>query len=129
MQVEEESPKQYVDIARGPDEEMRPDRPVPFGVAARRHAEGGAVPARSREGATPKRATARRVPRVPMRACTVASPKDRGPCSTLRRAVCCVALLDNIDRLTPELIQELARPSSGALHTVRPGHNASRAYI
>ena len=69
MQVEEESPKQYVDIARGPDEEMRPDRPVPFGVAA-------------------------------------------------RTAVCCVALLDNIDIL----------PSSGALHPVRPGHNASRAY-
>ncbi len=35
MQFKEESPKQYVDIARGPDEEMRPDRPVPFGVAAR----------------------------------------------------------------------------------------------
>ncbi len=35
MQVEEESPKQYVDIARAPDKEMRPDRPVPSGVAAR----------------------------------------------------------------------------------------------
>ena len=68
MQVEEESPKQYVDIARGPDEEMRPDRPVPFGVAA-------------------------------------------------RTVVCIVALLDHID----------IWPSSGALHTVRPGHNASRA--
>jgi hypothetical protein len=32
MQVEEESPKQYVDIARAPDKEMRPDRPVPSGV-------------------------------------------------------------------------------------------------
>jgi len=31
MQVEEESPKQYADIARGPDKEMRPDRPVPSG--------------------------------------------------------------------------------------------------
>ena len=31
MQVEEESPKQYVDIARAPDKEMRPDRPVPPG--------------------------------------------------------------------------------------------------
>ena len=30
MQVEEESPKQYVDIARGPDEEMRPDSPRPL---------------------------------------------------------------------------------------------------
>jgi hypothetical protein len=35
MQVEEESPKQYVDIARAPDKEMRPDRPVPSGVVAR----------------------------------------------------------------------------------------------
>ena len=35
MQFKEESPKQYVDIARAPDEEMRPDCPVPFGVAAR----------------------------------------------------------------------------------------------
>ena len=32
MQVEEESPKQYVDIARAPDEEMRPERPVPLGL-------------------------------------------------------------------------------------------------
>ena len=31
MQVEEESPKQYVDIARAPDKEMRPHRPVPPG--------------------------------------------------------------------------------------------------
>ena len=35
MQVEEESAKQYVDIARAPDKEMRPDRPVPSGVAVR----------------------------------------------------------------------------------------------
>src|SRR5215813_11739051 len=35
MQVEEESPKQYADIARAPDKEMRPERPVPLGVAAR----------------------------------------------------------------------------------------------
>jgi hypothetical protein len=35
MQFEEESPKEYVDIARAPDKEMRPDRPVPSGVAAR----------------------------------------------------------------------------------------------
>ena len=69
MQVEEESPKQYVDIARAPDKEMRPDRPVP-----------------------------------PVAARTVG---------------CCVALLDHIDIC----------PSSGALHPVRPGHNASRAYI
>ena len=68
MQFEEESPQQYVDIARAPDEEMRPERPVPSGVAA-------------------------------------------------RTVVCCVTLLDNIDIF----------PSSGALHTVRPGHNASRA--
>jgi hypothetical protein len=31
MQFEEESPQQYVDIARVPDKEMRPDRPVPSG--------------------------------------------------------------------------------------------------
>ena len=63
MQVEEESPKQYVDIARAPD--------------------------------------------------------SANPSSALRRAVYCVTLLDHID----------IWPSSGALHTVRPGHNASRAYI
>src|SRR5688572_25871442 len=34
-----------------------------------------------------------------------------------RTVVCCVTLLDHID----------IWPSSGALHTVRPGHNASRA--
>src|SRR5262245_1652542 len=32
MQVEEESAKQYVDIARAPDKEMRPERPVPLGL-------------------------------------------------------------------------------------------------
>src|SRR5215813_10629922 len=32
MQVEEESPKQYVDIARAPDKDMRPERPVPLGL-------------------------------------------------------------------------------------------------
>ena len=31
MQFEEEGPKEYVDISRVPDEEMRPDRPVPAG--------------------------------------------------------------------------------------------------
>ena len=70
MQFEEESPKQYVDIARAPDNEMRPDRPVPSGVAAR----------------------------------TVG---------------CFVALLDHIDIWL----------SSGASHPVRPGHNASRAWL
>ena len=69
MQVEEESPKQYVDIARAPDKEMRPDRPVPSGVAA-------------------------------------------------RTVVYCVTLLDHIDIWA----------SSGALYTVPPGHNASRAW-
>ena len=34
MQVEEESLKQYVDIARAPDEEMRPDSPRPYGLRA-----------------------------------------------------------------------------------------------
>ena len=68
MQFEEESPQQYVDIARAPDEEMRPERPVPFGVAA-------------------------------------------------RPVVCFVARLDHID----------IWPAPCASHTVRPGHNASRA--
>jgi len=31
MQFKEEGPKEYVDIARGPDAEMRPDRPVHAG--------------------------------------------------------------------------------------------------
>ena len=43
MQFKEEGPKEYVDIARVPDAEMRPDRPVPPGCG-RGHAEGGAVP-------------------------------------------------------------------------------------
>ena len=68
MQLEEESPKQYVDIARVPDKEMRPERPVPSGVAA-------------------------------------------------RTVVCIVARLDHID----------IWPAPCASHTVRPGHNASRA--
>ena len=38
MQFEEESPKQYVDIARGPDEEMRPESPRPFGLRPGRSA-------------------------------------------------------------------------------------------
>src|SRR5215470_1681946 len=38
MQVEEESPKQYVDIARAPDKEMRPQRPVPLGLRPGRSA-------------------------------------------------------------------------------------------
>ena len=118
MQVEEEGPKEYVDISRAPDKEMRPDRLVPSGVAARRPADGGAVPARSRVGAT------RSGPGAPLEPRANAHlrgriPGNRGPCSALRRAVCCVTLLDNIDIL----------PSSGALHAVRPGHNASRAYI
>jgi len=44
MQFKEEGPKEYVDIARVPNEEMRPDRPVPPGCG-QGHAEGGAVPA------------------------------------------------------------------------------------
>jgi len=69
MQFKEEGAKEYVDIARVPDAEMRPDRPVPPGC--------------SQDG-------------------------------QLRRSP-----LDPID----------IWPSSGALHPVRPGHNASRAYI
>jgi hypothetical protein len=49
MQFEEESPQQYVDIARVPDEEMRPERPVPSGCGqdgmdARRTAQAGLSP-------------------------------------------------------------------------------------
>src|SRR5215475_1760216 len=118
MQVEEESPKQYVDIARAPDKEMRPERPVPLGLRPG-HADGGAVPARTRVGATRERATAPHL-NACLRTCGVASPEEhRGPCSSLRRAVCFVARLDHID----------IWPAPCASHTVRPGHNASRVYI
>ena len=94
MQVEEESPKQYVDIARAPDKEMRPEAGacrlrfvhLPLGDGRRR----GVV--------------ARR-------------PVPSGVAA--RTVVYCVALLDHID----------IWPSSGALYTVRPGHNASRAWL
>ena len=118
MQVEEEGPKEYVDISRAPDKEMRPDRLVPSGVAARRPADGGAVPARLRVGATGSGPGAPLEPRANAHL-RGRIPGNRGPCSALRRAICCVTLLDNIDIL----------PSSGALHTVRPGHNASRAWL
>ena len=93
MQVEEESPKQYVDIARAPDKEMRP-----------------------RAGACRLRFV-----HVPLgdgrRKCDVARrPVPSGVAA--RTVACCVTLLDHID----------IWPSSGALHTVRPGHNASRAW-
>jgi len=29
MQLKKEDPKEYVDISRVPDEEMRPNRPIP----------------------------------------------------------------------------------------------------
>src|SRR5215813_6579906 len=142
MQVEEESPKQYVDIARVPDKDMRPSacacrlrfvhlpkgaeqrqravalRPVPLGLRPG-HADGGAVPTRTRVGATRERATAPHL-NACLRTCGVASPEEpRGPCSSLRRVVCVVARLDHID----------IWPAPCASHTVRPGHNASRAYL
>src|ERR1700752_2975358 len=86
------------------DNEMRPDRPVPFGVAARRPADGGAVPARSRVGATRSGTSAPLAPRANAHL-RGRIPGNRGPCSALRRAVCCVTLLDHID----------IWPSSGAL--------------
>ena len=55
MQVEEESPKQYVDIARAPDNKMRPVAPSPSGLWPGRAAQGGAVPAPVGVGATPER--------------------------------------------------------------------------
>src|SRR6186713_2647598 len=48
------------------------------------------------------------------------APRSPRPTRVAARTVgCCVTLLDHID----------IWPSSGALHPVRPGHNASRAYI
>src|SRR5499426_4211736 len=48
------------------------------------------------------------------------APRSPRPTRVAARTVgCCVALLDHID----------IWPSSGALHPLRPGHNASRAYI
>ena len=71
MQVEEESPKQYVDIARAPDKEMRPERSL---------ADRGAYPCRNR------RATAEAVVQRPV------------PSGVAARTVgCIVALLDHID--------------------------------
>ena len=118
MQVEEEGPKEYVDISRAPDKEMRPDRLVPSGVAARRPADGGAVPARSRVGATRSGTSAPLDPRAHARL-RGRIPGNRGPSSALRRAGYCVTLLDHID----------IWPSSGALHPVRPSRNASRAWL
>ena len=94
MQFEEESPKQYVDIARAPDKEMRPQA----GTCA------CAPSSRPRVTHNHQNAGVRR-------------PVPSGVAA--RTVVCCVTLLDNIDIL----------PSSGALHTVRPGHNASRAWL
>src|SRR5215813_6427716 len=118
MQVEEESAKQYVDIARAHDKDMRPERPVPSGVAARARGRRSSACAYTRVGATRERATAPHL-NACLRTCGVASPEEhRGPCSSLRRAVCIVARLDHID----------IWPAPCASHTVRPGHNASRAY-
>jgi len=119
MQVEEESLKQYVDIARAPDKEMRPDRPVPSGVAARTVRGGRSSACALARKCDPEADRARHYHHGPHAHLRGRIPGNRGPCSTLRRAVCCVTLLDHID----------IWPSSGALHTVRPGHNASRAYI
>ena len=87
-------------------------------VAARRPADGGAVPARLRVGATRERARARRIESRAHARLRGRIPGNRGPCSTLRRAVCFVARLDPID----------IWPAPCASHPSRPGHNASRAY-
>ncbi len=92
MQVEEESPKQYIDIARAPDKEMRP--------GGRLRAWASLAPM----GAQRPKAVAR-------------CPFPSGVAA--RTVGCIVTLLDPIDIWT----------SSGASHPVRPGHNASRAYI
>jgi hypothetical protein len=66
-------------------------------VAARRPAYGGAVPARFRAGATRERASTLHLiagPCTPPRS----HPRKRGPCSTLRRAACVVALLAHAPR-------------------------------
>src|SRR5688572_13809427 len=49
---------------------------------------------------------------LPTKKCAQSAPSLR---VAARTVVCCVTLLDHID----------IWPSSGALHTVRPGHNAS----
>jgi hypothetical protein len=119
MQFKEESPKQYVDIARVPDEEMRPDCPVPFGVAARTGRGGRSSACARGRRCDPEADQARRIYRGPHAHLRGRIPGNRGPRSTLRRAVCIVARLDHID----------IWPAPAALHTVRPGHNASRVYI
>src|SRR5262249_47096000 len=53
---------------------------------------------------------------LPTKGCALFAPSLRVAARTVG---CCVALLDHID----------IWPASGALHPVRPGHNASRAYI
>ena len=87
-------------------------------VVARRPADGGAVPARLRVGATRERARARRIESRAHARLRGRIPGNRGPCSTLRRAVCFVARFDPID----------IWPAPCASHPSRPGHNASRAY-
>src|SRR5262249_37207702 len=88
-------------------------------VAARARGRRTSACAYTRVGATRERATAPHL-NACWRTCGVASPEvHRGPCSSLRRAVCIVAWLDHID----------IWPAPCASHTVRPGHNASRAYI
>ena len=117
MQFEEEGPKEYVDISRAPDEEMRPDRPVPAGCGqGTRRAEQCL---RRRRRCDPGAGRARRIESTCLCAPPRSHPRKRGPCSSLRRAGCVVALLDHID----------IWPSSGALHPLRPGRNATRVYI
>ncbi len=94
MQVEEESPQQYADIARAPDKEMRP-----------------------RAGACRLRVVHSPLGDGRRRDVVAWRPVPSGVAA--RTVVCCVTLLDHID----------IWPSSGALHTVRPGHNASRAWL
>src|SRR5262245_43081432 len=90
MQVEEESPKQYVDIARAPDKEMRP-----------------------RAGACRLRVVNLPLGDGRRRGVVARRPVLSGVAA--RTVGCIVALLDHID----------IWPSSGALHPVRPGRNAS----
>jgi hypothetical protein len=66
----------------------------------------------------PEVGQARRIHRGPHARLCGRIPGNRGPCSTLRRAVCFVARLDHID----------IWPATAASHPSRPGHNASRAY-
>ena len=80
---------------------------------ARHVCDGGEMGCRSRRRARSNMSILRG---LPTKRCAQIAPSLR---VAARTVVCCVTLLDHIDIC----------PSSGALHTVRPGRNASRAWL